>query len=374
MSLAAATSPKPGTQALRVVVLDDDPVFRTFLSQMLSRIGLDVVAQCSSIEAARKRLAQGGVDAVTVDVVLKGESGLDFLKWCHQAHRSIITVLVTAGSERGARTGVDAVFLGAAALLTKPDSRSITGFETELRRVFADGRRAPARPAAGVTVAVRPVNPVTSAPGRPAPTKSALAPARRTELLAIGASTGGPPVLLKLLKGLPQSFDVPIVITQHMPALHIPYMTELLAAQSGRKVNVAAEGQVLMRGHAYVAVGKHLTVARSGDRLSLKYVDGAPEHFCKPAVDPMFRSVAEVCRGNALGVVLTGMGADGAKGAVALRASGNPVIIQDAETSVVWGMPGSVHALGAADGVFHVDRIPAAIQEWMGFSPRGGTR
>jgi two-component system chemotaxis response regulator CheB len=374
MSPAAAISPKPGTQALRVVVLDDDPVFRTFLTQMLSRIGLDVVGQCSSIEAARKRLAQGGVDAVTVDVVLKGESGLDFLKWCHQAHRSIITVLVTAGSERGARTGVDAVFLGAAALLTKPDSRSIQGFEAELRRVFADGRRSPVRPAAGITVAVRPVS--TSAPGtaRVSAAKGALTPARRTDLLAIGASTGGPPVLLKLLKGLPASFDVPIVITQHMPALHIPYMTELLAAQSGRQVNVAAEGQVLLKGHAYVAVGKHLTVTRAGDRLSLRYVDGAPEHFCKPAVDPMFRSVAEVCRGGALGVVLTGMGADGAKGAVALRASGNPVIIQDAETSVVWGMPGSVHALGAADGTYHVDRIPAAIQEWMGFSPRGGTR
>jgi two-component system, chemotaxis family, protein-glutamate methylesterase/glutaminase len=372
MSSAAAISPKPGSQALRVVVLDDDPVFRTFLNQMLTRIGLDVVAQCSSIEAAKKRLAQGGVDAVTVDVVLKGESGLDFLKWCHQSHRSIITVLVTAGTERGARTGVDAVFLGAAALLTKPDSRSIQGFEVELRRIFADGRRVPTRPAAGITVSTRPMATVPTA--GPRATRGAFAPARRTELLAIGASTGGPPVLLKLLKGLPPTFDVPIVITQHMPALHIPYMTELLASQSGRRAVVAAEGQVLMRGCAYVAVGKHLTVVRNGDRLALKYVDGAPEHFCKPAVDPMFRSVAEACRGGALGVVLTGMGSDGAKGAVALRAAGNPVIIQDAETSVVWGMPGSVHALGAADGVFHVDRIPAAIQEWMGFSPRGGTR
>jgi two-component system chemotaxis response regulator CheB len=370
MSLAATISPRPGTQALRVVVLDDDPVFRAFLTQMLSRIGLEVVGQCSSIEAARLRLAKGGVDAVTVDVVLKGESGLDFLKWCHQAHRTVLTVLVTAGSERGARTGVDAIFLGAAALLTKPDSRSIEGFEAELRRVFADGRRAPVRPMPGPAA----VRPGPAGPPHSPPVRAALAPARRTDVLAIGASTGGPPVLLKLLKGLPATFDVPIVITQHMPALHIPYMTELLAAQSGRKVHVAAEGQVLLRGNAYVAVGKHLTVARAGDRLSLRYVDGAPEHFCKPAVDPMFRSVADACRGGALGVVLTGMGADGAKGAAALRASGNPVIIQDAETSVVWGMPGSVHALGAADGTYPVERIPAAIQEWMGFSPRGGTR
>lgn len=364
MSLAAATRlPSAHPQALRVVVLDDDPVFRTFLTQMLTRIGLDVVGQCANIEAARKRLAQGDVDAVTVDVVLKGESGLDFLKWCHQTHRGIITVLVTAGTERGARTGVDAVFLGAAALLTKPDSRTITGFEAELRRIFADGRRSN-RPQVGISVS----RPVTT-PGR---TSKGLAPARRSDLLAIGASTGGPPVLLKLLKGLPATFDVPIVITQHMPALHIPYMTELLASQSGRRVVVAIEGQTLMRGMAYVAMAKHLTVVRASDKLQLKYVDGPPEHFCKPAVDPMFRSVAQACKGSALGVVLTGMGSDGARGAATLRESGNPVLIQDAESSVVWGMPGATHALGASDAVLHADRIPAAIQEWMGTTPRGG--
>jgi two-component system chemotaxis response regulator CheB len=127
-----------------------------------------------------------------------------------------------------------------------------------------------------------------------------------------------------------------------------------------------------MRGIAYVAMAKHLTVHRAGDKLQLRYVDGAPEHFCKPAVDPMFRSVAQACRGTALGVVLTGMGSDGAKGAVSLREAGNPVLVQDAESSVVWGMPGATHGLGAADAVLHADRIPAAIQEWMGVTPRGG--
>ncbi len=351
---------------MRVVVLDDDPVFRAFLAQMLARIGLEVVATCATIDAARKRLALGGVDAVTIDVVLKGESGLDFLRWCHQAHRAIVTVLVTAGTERGARTGVDAVFLGAAALLPKPDSRSITGFEAELRRIFADGRRAQRHgPVA------RPMGPAASVPIA----RKGLAPARRTELLAIGASTGGPPVLLKLLTGLPPHFDVPIVITQHMPALHIPYMCELLTTQSGRRVVVAADGQVVQKAITYVAgTGRHLTVVRANDALLLKYLDGPPEHFCKPAVDPMFRSIAKACRGTALGVVVTGMGSDGAKGAVELRAQGNPVLIQDEETSVVWGMPGSVHALGAADGAFALERLAPAIQEWMGFAPRGAGR
>jgi two-component system chemotaxis response regulator CheB len=329
---------------------------------MLARIGLEVVAACSTIDAARKQLAQGNVDAVTVDVVLKGESGLDFLKWCHQAHRTVVTVLVTAGTERGARTGVDAVFLGAAALLMKPDAKNLQGFENELRRVFNDGNKqgASAGPMRGPTGSVK---------------GAKLAPASRRELLAVGASTGGPPVLLKLLKGLPVDFDVPIVITQHMPALHIPYLAELLTQQSGRRVVVATDGVVLQKRQAYLAGNaKHLLVERRGEQLIGRQSDTAPEHFCKPAVDPMFRSVAKACGGGCLGVVMTGMGSDGAQGAVALRQRANPVIVQDEASSVVWGMPGSVVAAGAADAVFSADRISSGILEWMGFASRGGTR
>jgi two-component system chemotaxis response regulator CheB len=361
--MPASAPVQRGHRALRVMILDDDAVFRTVLSRMLARIGLEVVAACSTIDAARKQLAQGNVDAVTVDVVLKGESGLDFLKWCHQAHRSVVTVLVTAGTERGARTGVDAVFLGAAALLMKPDAKNLQGFENELRRVFNDGNKqqhSSRGPMRGATNGA---------------TGSKLSPASRRELLAVGASTGGPPVLLKLLKGLPIDFDVPIVITQHMPALHIPYLAELLTQQSGRRVVVATDGVVLQKRQAYLAGNaKHLLVERRGEQLIGRQSDTPPEHFCKPAVDPMFRSVAKACGGGCLGVVMTGMGSDGAQGAVALRQRGNPVIVQDEASSVVWGMPGSVVAAGAADAVFSADRISSGILEWMGFASRGGTR
>lgn len=350
-----------GARPLRVVVLDDDSVFRAVLARMLSRIGLEVAATCSTIDTAKRQLESGAVDAVTIDVVLRGESGLDFLKWCHQAFPRVVTVLVTAGSERGARTGVDAVFLGAAALLTKPDSRNIAGFESELRRVFSDGvRQQP-------TLAVAPKT--ISGIGK------RLAPASRRELLAVGASTGGPPVLLKLLKGLPPSFEVPIVITQHMPAIHIPYLAELLTQQAGRRVTVAADGLVLQTRTAYLAGnGKHLLVERKGEQLVMYQSDGPPEHFCKPAVDPMFRSVAKACAGTCLGVVMTGMGTDGAQGAVALRERANPVLVQDEASSVVWGMPGAVVAAAAADAVYAADKMAAGIQEWMGFTPRGVAR
>lgn len=364
MSTAVALSSEPGSRpgrALRVVVLDDDAVFRTVLSRLLSKVGLEVVASCSTIESARKRLAGGDVDAVTVDVVLRGESGLDFLKWCRATHPSVITVLVTAGTEKGARTGVDAVFLGAAALLTKPDAKQIDGFEAELKRVFAGGA-----PLTGPRLTRRPLV---------KPSAPALRPAVRRELLAIGSSTGGPPALLKLLKALPAWFDAPIVITQHMPSLHLTYLAELLSQQVGRRVTLAADGNVLLRGQTYLAGReRHLTIERSAGKLVSRLLDAPPEHFCRPAVDPMFRSIASVCQGSCLGVVLTGMGSDGAKGATLLRQAGNPVLVQDEETSVVWGMPGSTMSAGAADAIVSIDRMPNAVLEWMSWTTQGATR
>lgn len=341
-------------------MLDDDVVFRTVISRLLTRIGAEVAATCSTVDSAKKRLEGGDVDAVTVDVVLRNESGLDFLKWCRQTHPHVMTVLVTAGSEKGARTGVDAVLLGASALLTKPDAKQLDGFEAELRRIFNDGQRQEKTPA-------------VQRKSYKAPTPPLLRPAPRRELLAIGASTGGPPALLKMLKALPTFFDAPIVVTQHMPALHLQYLAELLTQQVGRPVEVAADGVSLRRGRIYLAGNeKHLVLERNAGSLVGKHFDGPPEHFCKPAVDPMFRSIAKVCPGTCLGVVITGMGSDGAKGAVTLREAGNPVLVQDEETSVVWGMPGSVVNAGAADAVIALEKLPAAILEWMAWTP-GGT-
>lgn len=345
---------------MRVLVLDDDSVFRTVLSRLLTRVGVDVAATCSTVESAKKRMAGGDIDAVTVDVVLRGESGLDFLKWCRQAHPHVVTALVTAGTEKGARTGVDAVLLGASALLTKPDAKNIDGFEADLRRVFNDGQSHVRGAAPQKTYKL--------------PNPPALRPGPRRELLAIGASTGGPPALLALLKGLPSFFEAPIVVTQHMPALHLQYLAEMMTQQVGRTVEIPTDGVQLRRGRVYLAGNdRHLLVERVQGALVARQSDGPPENFCKPAVDPMFRSIAKVCNGTCLGVVVTGMGSDGAKGSVNLRDSGNPVLVQDEASSVVWGMPGSVVNAGAADAVVSLEKLPASILEWMAWSPGGST-
>jgi two-component system chemotaxis response regulator CheB len=191
------------------------------------------------------------------------------------------------------------------------------------------------------------------------------------EVIAVGASTGGPPVVLAFLRSLPHSYAVPILVTQHMPAQHMPYFIDLLARQSGRLVVRAEHGAPVIPGTVYVAQATHLGLARRNDRLTIKLDDGPEENNCKPAVDPMFRSVAEVCRRAAVGVVMTGMGCDGAAGAALLRAGGAPVLVQDEASSVVWGMPGAVVAAGQADAVAPGAELADWVARWTA-NPRGG--
>jgi two-component system chemotaxis response regulator CheB len=261
----------------------------------------------------------------------------------------LFTILLTSGSHREASQAVDALLLGASTLIIKPS-----------------GDHAPRELAAALKSAVGGLGRrgVASRKGaeRPEPIKSEAAP---RELIAVGASTGGPPVVLQFLIDLPANFEVPIVLTQHMPALHVPYFVELLARQSGRRVVIGEHGARVERGCVYVAGdAKHLLVKRDGTGLVLAQDSGPEEHNCRPAVDPMFRSVAQACGAASVGVVMTGMGSDGALGATALRARGAPVVAQDQQSSVVWGMPGAVAAAGAASAVVAAGQLAKCVLRW----------
>jgi two-component system chemotaxis response regulator CheB len=150
-----------------------------------------------------------------------------------------------------------------------------------------------------------------------------------------------------------------------MPSFHVPFFAELVGRGTDRRVVVGYPGATLERDTVYIAPGdRHMLVCRVGGQLQTVLDDGAPEHNCRPAVDPMFRSLALACGAAAIAVVHTGMGADGALGAVALRAAGAPVIVQDRETSVVWGMPGAVVAAGAASEQAPGPRLAETIGRW----------
>jgi two-component system, chemotaxis family, protein-glutamate methylesterase/glutaminase len=320
-------------------------VYRQIIAKTLAAIdNVQLVGTASSLESARRKIPSLEVDAVTVDVQLRNESGLDLLPWLSEHFPRIVTVLVTAGLAREARLAVDALLLGASALVLKPGGpNAASALTAALRSVF---EAMPQAPASGI------VSPSVTADLTRAP----------REIVAVGASTGGPPIVVQFLKKLDASFDIPILVTQHMAALHAPFFAELLARSSGRAVRLAVHGDVIEPGGVYVAGNdRHMGVARAGNRLIVVQEDGPFENQCRPAVDPMFRSVAAVCGARAVGVVMSGMGSDGMRGALALQRRGAPVIVQDRETSIVWGMPGATVAAGAATAIVPAADLAAAV-------------
>jgi two-component system chemotaxis response regulator CheB len=182
------------------------------------------------------------------------------------------------------------------------------------------------------------------------------------DVLAIGSSTGGPDALTRLFLALPTDLAVPVVVTQHMPPVFTKMFADRLNRSTALTVVEAAEGMTLEAGTVYIAPGdRHLVVDRRGPAAVTQLSEAPPENSCRPAVDVMFRSVAERYGPAAHAVVLTGMGHDGRDGARALRAVGAEVVAQDEATSVVWGMPGAVVGAGLADAVLPIDRIAPAV-------------
>ena len=179
-------------------------------------------------------------------------------------------------------------------------------------------------------------------------------------MLAIGSSTGGPDALTSVLPRLPASFPVPVVIVQHMPPVFTRMFAQRLDSKCALSVKEAEHGDLVVPGRVLIAPGdKHLELKRVGTSVVAQLTSGPPENFCRPAVDVLFRSVAQVYGGSALAVVLTGMGSDGARGAEVLRRAGAEVVAQDEPSSVVWGMPGAVVGAGLAHRVLPLDRVAA---------------
>jgi two-component system chemotaxis response regulator CheB len=188
------------------------------------------------------------------------------------------------------------------------------------------------------------------------------------KLLVIGVSTGGPAALEALLPRIPASFALPILIVQHMPRLFTGLLAERLNSLCSLRVREASTDTRAEPGVIDIAPGDwHLEILRD---LRLRLNQDPPENFCRPSVDVLFRTAAQICGGRVLGVILTGMGSDGLQGSRAIRAAGGTVLAQDAPTSVVWGMPGAVAHAGLANKILALDAIPPEILRLTSFTPR----
>jgi two-component system chemotaxis response regulator CheB len=407
-----------------VLVVDDSMVFRRVVTDILAaEEDLDVQPPAASGALALARLETTPVDVIVLDVEMPEMSGLEFLEKMRARRPAPIVIMFSSATQRAAATTLDALSLGASDYVAKPSGMGSAAASIELVRaqllpkIRALGRRPQAR--ASATTGARSMRPtgraspptgdgpqaLAAAPSRrdevaathglPAPRiepssprdvlNDALVPQRHTweggpppstslanqtrralsattpELVAIGASTGGPNALAAVLRQLPASFPVPLVIVQHMPPVFTKLLADRLTATTPIAVDEAVDGHMLIPGRGYLAPGDHhMVVRRQGLHLALSLNQSPPEHSCRPAVDVLFRSIA-ACSVPTLAVVLTGMGQDGLSGCHALKAVGAQILAQDEASSVVWGMPGFVVRAGIADAVVPLDEMPAEI-------------
>lgn len=358
---------------VRVLIVDDSIVVRRLLTEILTgEPEIEVVGSAGSAAAAMAKLDQLRPDIVTLDVEMPGVSGLELLDQIRAKNPRIPVIMFSALTYRAGATTLEALARGATDYVTKPSGTDRAEAAEHVRRELAPRLRALGGSRdSRMMPAARPI-PIPAAPPAPAPAPllSASGPASMRmpfresspDVLAIGCSTGGPNALTELFSGLPSNLSVPIVIVQHMPPLFTKLLAERLSALGRAALVEAQEGEELVPGKGYIAPGGfHMRVARRGTRTVVTLDQGPPVNSCRPAVDNLFESVADVYGANALGVVLTGMGQDGLRGSEQLRARGAQIVVQDQATSVVWGMPGFIARANLAHAVLPLSDIAPEI-------------
>ena len=341
---------------VRVMVVDDSAVVRGLVARELaSDPQIDVVCTASNGEIALTELRRHPIDVVLLDIEMPVMDGLTALGHIRVEHKSVRVIMVSTLTRRNAEISMKALQLGASDYIAKPETGlgGAAEFKRDLlSRVKALAPRRAAEPAS--VVAPRLYSP---------PPRATKSPPR---VLAIGASTGGPPALLHVFEDLKGAVSQPILLTQHMPATFTALLAEQLGRAGGRPCAEGRDGEPVLPGHCYVAPGGwHMTVALDGATPVIRLNQEPAENFCRPAVDPMLRSAAQVYGAGVLAVILTGMGADGAKGCTAVADAGGRFIAQDEATSVVWGMPGAAAATGRTENVMPINEIGPWLRRAM---------
>jgi two-component system, chemotaxis family, protein-glutamate methylesterase/glutaminase len=404
MSVAAAALSSGSTlvqEPIRVMVVDDAVVVRGSIMRWVdAEPDMHVVASVRGGREAIEQVERRSPDVVILDVTMPDMDGITALPLLLEKKPDLVVLMSSTLTRRNAEISLHALSLGAADYIPKPESSRDLTTKSAFRRELIDKIRAlgsrrkggltrprivpapvaagpapapvPARvPAAGYAEQraledhYEPGDAASLAPSIPDPDKVLLRPFPMTtpRVLLIGASTGGPQALNAILATIGSVIDqVPVLITQHMPPTFTSILAEHLTRTSGRPATEANDGEPIRAGHIYVARGgRHMRVVRRDGEATIALDDGPMINFCKPAVDPLFSSASAIWGSWLLGLVLTGMGSDGLRGAGDIVAAGGGIIAQDEPSSVVWGMPGQVAHAGLASAVLPPDQIAAKL-------------
>lgn len=345
---------------IRLLIVDDSSVARAVLARMAAQHDdLHVVATAGSAAEALDALRAVRVDIVLLDVEMPTGNGLEALPKILSAGQGARVLIVSSIAEAGAETTVRALALGAADTLPKPGAGVFGGRFSDIlaERLRRIGRADRSRTIeADVVAPLIPIQLRDPCDWQP-------------ECIAIGASTGGIHATHEFLQSLRRPVGVPILVTQHLPPLFMPYFARQLEAAAGRPARVAQTGDQLRPDEIYVAPGtSHLCVERRGSAVIAKLSAAPAPSGCLPSVDPMLASVAAAYGGGGVAVVLSGMGRDGAIGCAQLVASGGTVLAQDQASSAIWGMPRTVVEAGLASAVLPPSDIARRITSRVGDS------
>lgn len=347
----------------RLSVLLVDPsvtIRRMFTDALRDEPRVRHVATAATADIALAKIPQASPDVVVVDLDTDGEDPFDTVRRIGARYPGLPVVIDSERTSDEDAVSLRALGAGATRCLSRPGGLGVDGMRTRVRvsllPVLAE--------VAGVELA-----------SEVSPVPSRRTPVQEPAVLALGASTGGPDALETVLAGLPPDFPLPVLVVQHMPAGFTAQFAQRLAAKSAFEVLEARDGDRLRPGRVLLAPGGlHMRVHGTPAAALVRLDAGTPENFCRPSVDVLFRSVAHTFGGAALAVVLTGMGADGLRGAGDLAHVGAEVLTQDRGTSTVWGMPGAISDAGLASEVLALPDIVAAILRRLGREQPGEVR
>ena len=367
--VAPASSNSTIGRRIRVMIVDDAVVVRGLFARWVeAEPDLEVVASLRTGRDAVNQVERADPDVVLLDVDMPELDGIAALPLLLEKKRDLIVIMASTLTRRNAEISLRALALGATDYIPKPaTTREVTGSPGFRRDLIEKVRQLGLRSKRLRALHQHAQLPLTDAAASSPPKLRAgtqpivlrAQPATPPRVLVIGASTGGPQALNAIVAQIGGVLDhAPVLITQHMPPTFTAILAEHLARIANRPVREAQDGEQINAGTVYLAPGgRHMSVVRRDGVAMIALDDGPLVNFCKPAVDPLFSSAAEVWGQKVLGLVLTGMGSDGLRGSQAIAAAGGSILAQDEASSVVWGMPGQVAHAGVCSAVLPLSEI-----------------
>jgi two-component system chemotaxis response regulator CheB len=355
---------QPG-ERIRVLIVDDSVVIRRLVTHALEEDPqLEVVGSASNGAIALQRIPQLNPDVLTLDIEMPEMDGLETLRRVRREFPRTRVIMFSTLTERGAEITLQALTLGADDYVAKVSNegsldRSMTRLREDLIPKIKQFFRMPGASAAASRPEAAPMQTTTPVYRS---TSASTGAKVRPKVVVIGVSTGGPTALGEILPQVPAGFPLPILLVQHMPPLFTRLLAERLHSVCRVPVAEAVQGAPLESGKIVIAPGDfHLKVTNKNGSVHLTLDQSPPQNSCRPSVDALFASIAEVYGGAIVAAILTGMGQDGLRGAEMIRARGGSILAQDEASSVVWGMPGAVVRAGLADRVLPLNQVVPAI-------------